>query len=112
MLRVGYPAILSADLFHDFPADVKLVPLADGPGPEVDIDVWLPDPYPTRAMKVWPRLRGVKLVLSLMAGTEWIPRTVGPACDDLQCTGCAQYFYGRVGRFVDSGDVEVFSVLP
>jgi phosphoglycerate dehydrogenase-like enzyme len=44
----------------------------------VDIDVWLPDPYPARAMKVWPRLRGVKLVLSLMAGTEWIPRTVGP----------------------------------
>jgi phosphoglycerate dehydrogenase-like enzyme len=65
-------------LFHDFPADVELVPLADGPGPEVDIDVWLPDPYPTRAIKVWPRLRGVKLVLSLMAGTEWIPRTVGP----------------------------------
>jgi phosphoglycerate dehydrogenase-like enzyme len=29
-------------------------------------------------MKLWPRLCGVKLVLSLMAGTEWIPRTVGP----------------------------------
>jgi len=78
MLRVGYPAILSSDLFHCFPAEVELVPLADGPGPEVEIDVWLPDPYPTKAMKVWPRLRGVKLVLSLMAGTEWIPRTVGP----------------------------------
>ena len=24
------------------------------------------------------RLRGVRLVLSLMAGTEWIPATVGP----------------------------------
>jgi phosphoglycerate dehydrogenase-like enzyme len=29
-------------------------------------------------MRAWPRLRGVRLVLSLMAGTEWIPRTVGP----------------------------------
>lgn len=29
-------------------------------------------------MKIWPRLRGVRLVLSLMAGTEWIPGTVGP----------------------------------
>jgi phosphoglycerate dehydrogenase-like enzyme len=29
-------------------------------------------------MKLWPSLRGVRLVLSLMAGTEWIPRTVGP----------------------------------
>jgi len=65
-------------LFHGFPSGVELIPLADGPGPEVEIDVWLPDPYPTRAMKVWSRLRGVKLVLSLMAGTEWIPRTVGP----------------------------------
>jgi phosphoglycerate dehydrogenase-like enzyme len=29
-------------------------------------------------MRAWPKLRGVRLVLSLMAGTEWIPRTVGP----------------------------------
>jgi phosphoglycerate dehydrogenase-like enzyme len=29
-------------------------------------------------MRIWPRLRGVRLVLSLMAGTEWIPGTVGP----------------------------------
>jgi phosphoglycerate dehydrogenase-like enzyme len=44
----------------------------------IEIDVWIPDPYPTRAMRAWPRLRGVRLVLSLMAGTEWIPGTVGP----------------------------------
>jgi phosphoglycerate dehydrogenase-like enzyme len=29
-------------------------------------------------MRTWPKLRGVRLVLSLMAGTEWIPGTVGP----------------------------------
>jgi phosphoglycerate dehydrogenase-like enzyme len=29
-------------------------------------------------MRIWPRLRGVRLVLSLMAGTEWIPGVVGP----------------------------------
>jgi phosphoglycerate dehydrogenase-like enzyme len=40
--------------------------------------VWIPNPYPARAMRIWPRLRGVRLVLSLMAGTEWIPGTVGP----------------------------------
>lgn len=45
---------------------------------DAEIDVWIPDPYPTRALRVWPRLRGVRLVLSLMAGTEWIPGTVGP----------------------------------
>jgi hypothetical protein len=40
---------------------------------EIDIDVWIPDPYPTGQMRIWPHLRGVRLVLSLMAGTEWIP---------------------------------------
>jgi phosphoglycerate dehydrogenase-like enzyme len=45
---------------------------------DVEIDVWIPDPYATRAMRAWPRLHGVKLVLSMMAGTEWIPGTVGP----------------------------------
>jgi phosphoglycerate dehydrogenase-like enzyme len=77
-LRVGYPATLGAELLSDFPTGVELIPLSDSPGPEVDIDVWIPDPYPARAMRTWPKLRGVRLVLSLMAGTEWIPRTVGP----------------------------------
>jgi phosphoglycerate dehydrogenase-like enzyme len=45
---------------------------------DVEIDVWIPDPYSTKAIRAWPRLRGVKLVLSMMAGTEWIPGTVGP----------------------------------
>jgi phosphoglycerate dehydrogenase-like enzyme len=69
---------LAADLLSDFPPQVELIPLSDSPGPEVEIDVWIPDPYPTRAMRTWPKLRGVRLVLSMMAGTEWIPRTVGP----------------------------------
>jgi phosphoglycerate dehydrogenase-like enzyme len=77
-LRIGYPATLAPELLSDFPAEVQLIPLSDSPGAEIDIDVWIPDPYPTRAMRTWPRLRGVRLVLSLMAGTEWIPRTVGP----------------------------------
>jgi phosphoglycerate dehydrogenase-like enzyme len=77
-LRVGYPATLAADLLSHFPPEVELIPLSDAPGPNVDIDVWIPDPYQTRALRTWPKLCGVKLVLALMAGTEWIPRTVGP----------------------------------
>jgi phosphoglycerate dehydrogenase-like enzyme len=78
MLRVGYPAILAKELFSDFPAEVELIALPDGLDHEVEIDVWLPDPYPAKALRLWPHLRGVRLVLSLMAGTEWIPATVGP----------------------------------
>jgi phosphoglycerate dehydrogenase-like enzyme len=78
MLRVGYPAILSADLFSDFPKEVDLIPLPDALDHDVDLDVWIPDPYAVKAIKAWPHLRGVRLVLALMAGTEWIPATVGP----------------------------------
>jgi phosphoglycerate dehydrogenase-like enzyme len=66
------------DLFRDFPSDVELIPVSDDPGPEIDIDVWIPDAYPTRAIKAWPRLRGVRLIITLMAGTEWITGVAGP----------------------------------
>src|SRR5579871_1849464 len=78
MLRVGYPAILDSELLRVMPGGIELIPLADGLDHPVDIDVWIPDPYSTRALRVWPQLRGVRLVLALMAGTEWIPGTVGP----------------------------------
>ena len=79
MLRVGYPAILATELLRDFPAEVELIPLPDDLDHEINIDVWIPDPYPKRAMRIWPRLHGVRLVLSLMTGTEWIPGVAGPS---------------------------------
>lgn len=78
MLRVGYPATISADLLRDFPSEIELIPLPDSLDYDVEIDVWIPNPYPTRAMRVWPQLRGVRLILSLMTGTEWIPGVAGP----------------------------------
>ncbi len=78
MLRVGYPDTLSTDLLKAFPEGIELIRVP-GPSDEtIDIDVWVPDAYSTRAIASWPRIRGVKLVLSLMAGTEWIPELVGP----------------------------------
>jgi phosphoglycerate dehydrogenase-like enzyme len=78
MLRVGYPATIEAELLKSFPEGVEFIALPDSLDHDVEIDVWIPDPYPARALKLWPRLHGVRLVLSLMAGTEWIPGTVGP----------------------------------
>jgi phosphoglycerate dehydrogenase-like enzyme len=78
MLRVGYPSVISAELLGGFPEGVELVPVSEKPESEIEIDVWIPDFYPTRAQRTWPYLRGVKLVISLLAGTEWIPATVGP----------------------------------
>jgi phosphoglycerate dehydrogenase-like enzyme len=78
MLRVGYPATLAAEFLRDFPADVELIPLPHPLEHDVDIDVWIADPYVNRSIAAWPHLHGVRLVLSLMAGTEWIPTTCGP----------------------------------
>ena len=78
MLRVGFPAILDPELLTVMPQGIELIPLADGLDHPIEIDVWIPDPYSTRALRVWPHLRGVRLVLSMMAGTEWIPAAVGP----------------------------------
>lgn len=78
MLRVGYPATLPAELFRDFPEGIELIPVSDKMDHDVEIEVWIPDPYSTKAIRAWPRLQGVKLVLAMMAGTEWIPETVGP----------------------------------
>lgn len=78
MLRIGYPETLPPELFHDFPDEVELVPIPDPPGSDFEIDVWIPDPYSNRAERVWPRLRGVRLVLAMMAGTDWLPPLVGP----------------------------------
>ena len=78
MLRVAYPATLIPDVLRELPEGVELVPVSDKMGHDVEVDVWIPDPYPTRAQRTWPHLRGVKLVLSMLAGTEWIPGTVGP----------------------------------
>ena len=78
MLRVGYPATLPIELFLDFPGGIELIPVSDKMDHDVEIEVWIPDPYSTKAIRAWPRLNGVKLVLAMMAGTEWIPGTVGP----------------------------------
>lgn len=77
-MRVGYPGKIDKAFLDVFPRGVDLIPLSDGMEGEVAIDAWIPDPLSTRAMRIWPHLRGVKLVLSMMAGTEWIPATVGP----------------------------------
>jgi phosphoglycerate dehydrogenase-like enzyme len=77
-MRVGYPETLPLELFRDPPAGVEMVPISASLDHDVEIEVWIPDPYQTRAIKAWPHLHGVRLVLSLMAGTEWIPAIVGP----------------------------------
>jgi phosphoglycerate dehydrogenase-like enzyme len=79
MLRLGYPEKLAYALPDILPAGIELVPLSDQPTEEIALDVLIGDPYPSRTILKWPHLRGVKLLLSLLAGTEWAPPLVGPS---------------------------------
>jgi phosphoglycerate dehydrogenase-like enzyme len=87
MVRVGYPAVLPIELFRDYPEGIELIPIAETLDHDVEIDVWIPDPYSNVALKTRPHLTGFKLVLSLMAGTEWIPAAVGPHVTICSATG-------------------------
>jgi phosphoglycerate dehydrogenase-like enzyme len=78
MIRVGYSENLSRELFSNFPTGIELIAIPRGLDHDIEIEVWIPDPYPTRNTKIVPHLRGVRLVLSMMAGTEWIPAAMGP----------------------------------
>ncbi len=77
-LKVGYPAALPAELLQLFPGEVELVPIPSSPAGEIAVDFWIPPPAPVPGQKVWPFLRGVKTAQSLMAGTEWLTKLVGP----------------------------------
>jgi phosphoglycerate dehydrogenase-like enzyme len=66
------------ELLRDFPSEVELIPISEDLDHQVEIEVWIPDPYTNRAIRSWPHLRGVKLVLCMLAGTEWILTVVGP----------------------------------
>jgi phosphoglycerate dehydrogenase-like enzyme len=78
MLRVGYPAKIDPAPLRAFGAEVELIPLAEPIDGELELDVWIPDPNIARSKRIATHLRGLRLVLSLMAGTEWIPEAVGP----------------------------------
>ncbi len=69
---------MPVELLRNFPEGVELIAIPDPPDREIEIDVWIPNPYSNRAILAWPWLKGVRLVLSLLAGTEWIPPVVGP----------------------------------
>ena len=62
MLRVGYPAILPIELFRDYPEGVELIPIAETLDHDVEIDVWIPDPYSNRALKALPHCRHVAVL--------------------------------------------------
>ena len=72
MLRVGLAPNTPPSWLPSFPEQVQLVPLSFGDTAPVEIDFWIPPLYRKFAEPQFARLRGVKVVQSLLAGVDWM----------------------------------------
>jgi phosphoglycerate dehydrogenase-like enzyme len=77
MLRVGYPDFIPASYISQLPAGIELIPLSQTIAGEVAIDAWIVAPHLEHTQAVWTHLRGVKLILGMMAGIDWLVPIVG-----------------------------------
>jgi phosphoglycerate dehydrogenase-like enzyme len=72
MVRVGVDENLAQELLVDFPRGAEIVRIPRHSSQVQDIDFWI-IPFALRsAQKTFQRLRGVKVVQSMMAGVDWI----------------------------------------
>ena len=73
MLKIGLPASVSQDLLLDFPKEnVELVRLPDHLEHPVEVEFWIPPTFGRTATSMFPQLRGVKVIQTLLAGVDWI----------------------------------------
>ena len=111
MLRVGYPATLPAELFRDFPEGIELIPVSDKMDHDVEIDVWIPDPYSTQGDPRMAAPARREAGAGDDGGDGVDSRDGGPARDHLQCAWRAQYLHRRVDGGGNPGDAEVLSAV-
>ena len=72
MVRVGVDENLAEELLEDFPPEAQIVRLGRMVPEPVDVDFWILPFYRKDAQKAFPKLRGLKVAQSLMAGVDWI----------------------------------------
>jgi phosphoglycerate dehydrogenase-like enzyme len=72
MIRVGVNEHLAEELLAHFPHEAEIVRIPNRPDKSVDVDFWIPPFRREDAEAVFPHLRGVKVVQSMMAGVDWL----------------------------------------
>ncbi len=72
MLRVGLPEPIPAAWMPEFPSGVDLIPLGYSSSEIHTIDFWIAPIYKKYAEPQFARLRGVKVIQSLLAGVDWM----------------------------------------
>jgi phosphoglycerate dehydrogenase-like enzyme len=72
MLRVGVDEKLSPELLKYFPPGIEFVRIPRQGTEILDVDFWFLTFFRTDASQTFARLRGVKVLQSMMAGVDWI----------------------------------------
>jgi len=72
MVRVGVDENLAQELLIDFPHEAEIVRVPRVPSEVIDVDFWMLVFARRDAKETFQRLRGVKVVQSMMAGVDWI----------------------------------------
>ncbi|MDP9038134.1 MAG: 2-hydroxyacid dehydrogenase [Acidobacteriota bacterium] len=72
MVRVGVDESLSEELLTGFPPEAQIVRIPKAPAAAIDVDLWILPFARKEAEQTFARLRGVRVVQSLMAGVDWI----------------------------------------
>jgi phosphoglycerate dehydrogenase-like enzyme len=72
MVRVGVDENLAEELLVDFPREAEIVRIPRHSSEVQDVDFWIIPFAVKSAQKTFQRLRGVKVVQSMMAGVDWI----------------------------------------
>jgi phosphoglycerate dehydrogenase-like enzyme len=72
MVRVGVDEKLAPELLKDFPEGTEIVRIPRHGNEVLDVDFWILVLMRRDAAQTFQRLRGVKVVQSMMAGVDWI----------------------------------------
>lgn len=72
MVRIGVDEKLAEELLAGFPPEAQIVRIPRQSSEIVDVDFWIIPFARKNAQETFLRLRGVKVVQSMMAGIDWI----------------------------------------
>ena len=72
MVRVGVDEKLAEELLQGFPPEAQIVRIPRQSSEVLDVDFWIIPFARKNAQETFRRLRGVKVVQSMMAGIDWI----------------------------------------
>jgi phosphoglycerate dehydrogenase-like enzyme len=76
MVKVGVPTWVGDELLVNFPREAEVVRIERKPEGTIDVEFWIAPVYPKEATQVFPHLRGVRVVQSLLAGVDWLQKLI------------------------------------